>query len=499
MIGISVCDIIFSLGWTLGPLPAPVATQIPGAHGNVASCSLQAFLIQLGLTSFCYNLMLMIYFCLIIRFKVREAVLVKRGIEPVMHAVSILYFGAVAVAGFPLQVYNPGPVGRCWIGVWPVDCLETPGAKCERGERSLFFAFWLVVVPLLIILFLVLFCLITVIVSVWQRYARSRRRTDLSELFGEGSMSFGHIIIQRSRIAEAGPAARETRLHITQCILYGLTITNALLWGCMGTIFAVAGQRLDAIGDDFWVLSLVIIFLSLQPLFNFLIFIRPRYLRKRQEQQSSSSKTAEGVQHPVGSRWRALLDAIGLYNTESSNNPQQSQKCQPRQANISSSAHTQYAVRLRDVEGREDGSPSSSRSDQCDSATDQNVKHNGSTQHTGTSAFPPLTMRDESFSDSSSSSEKESHSKNEANGNVMEEVVTIDEQPRTIPTVDHVKKVDVDETCSPSSSGNSSSLEQSLVHLYARALSPSSRQEGQEENHQDKDNQRSVSFANGNG
>ena len=197
MIAIGVCDILFSLGWTLGPLPVPVATGVPGAHGNTASCTLQAFLIQMGLTSFCYNLMLMIYFCLAVRYKVREDALVKGGIEPAMHAVSILYFGSIAVAGVPLAVYNPGPVGRCWIGVWPMDCLDNASVRCERGEHSLFFAFWFVVVPLLIILLLILVCLIIVIVSVWQRYTRSRRRTELSELFGEVSMSFGDVMNQR--------------------------------------------------------------------------------------------------------------------------------------------------------------------------------------------------------------------------------------------------------------------------------------------------------------
>jgi len=53
MVGISIFDLIFSFGVTLGPLPLPSGTSRPGfpslGRGNTQSCTFQGFLIYLGM------------------------------------------------------------------------------------------------------------------------------------------------------------------------------------------------------------------------------------------------------------------------------------------------------------------------------------------------------------------------------------------------------------------------------------------------------------------
>jgi hypothetical protein len=98
--GISIFDIIFSIGFALGPLPMPHELGFPGAHGNIATCSFQAFLLQVGMASLSYSTMLMIYYVLMVCFNLTESTITKRA-EPLFHAIPIFFHVGTGIAGFP--------------------------------------------------------------------------------------------------------------------------------------------------------------------------------------------------------------------------------------------------------------------------------------------------------------------------------------------------------------------------------------------------------------
>jgi hypothetical protein len=281
LLGISIFDCILSTGFVLGPLP--IRSDFPwiGAHGTIASCSFQAFLLQLGSGSFAYSAMLMFYYVLVIRYSVCEETIASR-IEPVMHLIPIGYYLGTAIAGLFLQVFNPaGP--RCWIAAWPLGCDKDPEVECERrGDHVAWFGLWLLVYPLLGWTCLLVFFLTVVAVTVWRRFTKSRR------------FVFGG---EQSRIRENSSMEKQMRQVITQCFLYAVSFINAMIWSTLRAILNLKGVDDDFFIRNFWLIGMGIFFFPIQGLFSFLIYIRPRYLEIRGH-------------HLEQSRWFALREAV---------------------------------------------------------------------------------------------------------------------------------------------------------------------------------------------
>jgi len=60
-------DVVTGLAWALSTTPVPKDKfWIYGAVGNIATCKIQAFLVQLGFTSIFYNVSLALYYLLVI-------------------------------------------------------------------------------------------------------------------------------------------------------------------------------------------------------------------------------------------------------------------------------------------------------------------------------------------------------------------------------------------------------------------------------------------------
>jgi len=110
----SSMDLIFSIKEFMSTWIIPKETGVWGAKGTTATCTATGFFGQgSGLTSILYNGMLTLFFLLTIRFGWTET-RVQR-IEPILHAVPLAIGWATAIAGLPLDLYNPIGI-NCWIG-----------------------------------------------------------------------------------------------------------------------------------------------------------------------------------------------------------------------------------------------------------------------------------------------------------------------------------------------------------------------------------------------
>jgi hypothetical protein len=285
MMGISISDIIFATGLTLGPLPMPKEMGLQWAHGNTATCTMQGFFLQLGAASIAYSFMLMVYFVLVIRYNMREATIATR-IEPFMHLVPLLFFGGSAFAGLALDVFNPAGV-FCWLGVWPMGCDEEPDVvgECERGGDYIHvFGNWFAVVPYIVLTFGIIMALLIVAFTVVNRYRQGNR------FVFAGSRNNNNNI--------QSPAAKRTQQVIVQCSLYGISFANTLIWTTLvGNVFSWLGKENDVMGKHFWLSAVSLFFFNSQGFFNFIIFIRPRYLRKRKD-------------FPLARPWHAIYMAV---------------------------------------------------------------------------------------------------------------------------------------------------------------------------------------------
>lgn len=293
---LSVTDILSSVGQALGPLPIPESTGYEGARGTTATCTVQGFVQTLGLASIAFGTMLMIYFLLVIRFGLSDGILTRR-VEPFLQSVPTIFSVGVAVAGLVKKVYNPGGPFSCWVSVWPVSCHRIPNVPCTRGgtdgEVAAFFRDYLIVIPLVVWTFLSLGALLVVATTIILRYRSSRR------------FSFSN-----------DNQRRHQREVIVQCILYGLFFANTLIWRTMRTLFDWADRDYYFFGKHYWITFLGVFFFPLQGLFNFIIFVRPRYLSARTQQlQPSSSFSQYGLTDTSTDarkhgRWHAFRQAI---------------------------------------------------------------------------------------------------------------------------------------------------------------------------------------------
>ncbi len=78
LLPMSVFDIIGSIGWAFSTTPIPRGSNCTyGALGNEATCVTQGFMITLGLAVPMYNAMLCIYYLLVVKYNIRDEVIVE--------------------------------------------------------------------------------------------------------------------------------------------------------------------------------------------------------------------------------------------------------------------------------------------------------------------------------------------------------------------------------------------------------------------------------------
>lgn len=273
-------------------LPAAVPSFPGTGHGTIATCTLQGFLIQIGTASFAYSAMLILFYMLVIKFSVQDAT-ISRYFEPLMHAVPILFHTSAAIVGLGMDMYNPrGSI--CWVNGSPPMC-ETEDApfpiECERGSGHQRF-FYLTNMPKLVWTVIILLALLVIVSTVWKKIRESRRfqfRLDASRTTGtmEGPIENPHEV--------------RLRQVTYQALLYGLSFLNVIVWTTAVSLIPMS--KFDVLGKHFWIAALGVFFFPLQGLFNFFIYIRPRYggIRRRLPQKGARFGLKEAIWFPEAS------------------------------------------------------------------------------------------------------------------------------------------------------------------------------------------------------
>ena len=134
LIGISVFDALSSLAYTLVGVMAPTDAGFFQSFGNTTTCQIQAFMIQLGLTSIFYNLALATYFYMVIGHNWKEGQF--RKYLKYLHVVLALVGLALACAAIP---YYGAQFGTCYlvsVSMFALVCAYThPSHLCFLEAR----------------------------------------------------------------------------------------------------------------------------------------------------------------------------------------------------------------------------------------------------------------------------------------------------------------------------------------------------------------------------
>lgn len=229
-------------------------------------------------------------------------------VEPFLLLVPILFHFITAVLGLFLEIYN-NTFSYCFINTYPSLCYLDPEVDCIRGEQYHYvFGMYCSVYPMFIWNGIIIISLLIVALTVTHRYCKSRRfvfRGTANSANSGGGRGIGRSGSGRSINAGAAnnrALQRHTMQVIVQCLLYSFAFLNVTIWSTLATIMEMSGYIRDSLGKDYWMLLFTLFFFPIQGFFNFLIFIRPRYLFLRRENEDSGRWFAlcESVWNPTG-------------------------------------------------------------------------------------------------------------------------------------------------------------------------------------------------------
>jgi hypothetical protein len=177
-------------------------------------------------------------------------------IEGILHGVSILLPMVFSIILLSLDMFNFAGGLRCGVAANPLGCDMFEQLECVRGENARQFQLYFGTVPTYICILLFYLSSLSVYCKIRQTIQRTRRR----------SMTSASADMER----QAG----------IQCILYGLFFANTFVWSAILGALVAAGKFL-VLDKMFAVLLLANIFYPLQGVFNFMVYLRPRYVEVR--------------------------------------------------------------------------------------------------------------------------------------------------------------------------------------------------------------------------
>ena len=291
LLGMSAYDFIFATYSASGNWPAPHDLPWYGTAGNQTTCTVQGFLGQAaGSASIYYSASVAVFFLLTVRYGWRESRIVQstKNLEHVMHGVSHLLGWGSAIAAGRLGLYNASRAGCVMVAV-PLECQETfnarpdgPEPNCERGDNASFYSFCFWFLPTLVVWTL---CVATM----WQIYHAMRGTEQRNRRY-----VFPASTNTMTTTATTTPASQHqrSRLFGVQAIWY------CTLFMLPWTVLAIS-VSLKVFGPRqvyFPLFLMARLCVALQGFFNFVIYIRPRYLRYRQQKQRQQQQQQQQEQ-----------------------------------------------------------------------------------------------------------------------------------------------------------------------------------------------------------
>jgi hypothetical protein len=326
MLGISFFDIMSAVFLLLAPYLLPRSGGRKWANGNDQTCTMLGFFVQLGCAVPFYNMSLNTFFLLTIVFGMNES-RISTCIEPSLHLISILYPLTTAFFGVGFNLYSELELGvSCWIGEFPHGCDDNPNVECTSTMIGWIYSgipfagsfIVLTITNLLIYRKVRLttkqsrrYSIDSVIAhcnSIAQRY--SLKTSNEIPVHSEKKVSFdvcktkslelgsndgGSCVVmpeqkndRMKKIGQKRHGGQTNQSVLTQATLYVLASFSTTLCMSILRIIESEGVKRQDESSIFWLTLLTHVTYPLQGFWNFLIYVRPRYLRWRQREPGLS-------------------------------------------------------------------------------------------------------------------------------------------------------------------------------------------------------------------
>jgi len=297
MVGLSLADITLSVAMSFGTVPSPKGDYaVDFARGDTSTCNVQGFFYLFGAASApLYAITLQLYFLLRIKYDIAKESIVK-NVEPFLHAAPIAYGMVAAIVPLMLGSINPTGWTSCYIVEYPSGCksniseeiaLIKKETRCVRGDkvdprilRWLFFC-----APHIIIF-------ISLCITSWMMYFAMREIELRTATFLPIDPTLRATWIEERRLHEN--SQKIIKRAVSYLTAFALSFMNAMIFGII-TWVGVYNSMFHLF---------VYIFFPLHGLFNLIVFLWPKVIQVREENENLS---------PL----KNIIIAIRTYNRES--------------------------------------------------------------------------------------------------------------------------------------------------------------------------------------
>lgn len=265
LLGMSVFDVLSSVAQGLSVIPNPQITSCSTGIGNLTTCSIQGFFVQIGFAVPCYQAMLSVFYLLTIKYQMNPMIVAEKY-ELIMHAYAIIPCTITASIGAAKNYYfNEG--GVCWIG----DKCKSLGG-CPDGN-TFGQGLWLVLATTAFTALntsITIISLIAIKLSLQKIDTAARRHAFHS--------------MARTRQSRVAFMARES---YNQALLYAGIYFVTYVWGALYIAATMANDRTKIMEQAWWHL-LTGLFQPLMGFWNFLAFVRPMAVAIQRQSNTNS-------------------------------------------------------------------------------------------------------------------------------------------------------------------------------------------------------------------
>lgn len=311
----SFMDILNSIAlwFTTWATPSKFRELVYHASGTETTCSIQSFFVVLGFALPCYNAMLCLHYLCVIKFNMKDEILVKY--EKFMHAFAILVPLGIATLGLCLNLFHPSVHGggTCLLGngcdlsdlllQQQENMNNTTGLQEENQEEctprppQLLSMMRVLLLSLSVITFItitvsmsIIYCFVRSQAKTMKKYHRIQRRGQLTtdpittnnDVVGStndhNSSSF------RNNSWRSGCSSpRKPREQHTEALIQSSLYVAAYM--CTFIIPFTIGMRKEQVSFGLKVLEGM--FYPLQGFWNFICYVRPKFLDFRTKTDKS--------------------------------------------------------------------------------------------------------------------------------------------------------------------------------------------------------------------
>jgi len=311
MVGHSLADIFLSLAISFGTIPSPKGEYAAEfARGNTSTCDAQGFFYLFGGASApVYSLCLQLYFVLRIKYNMPIKKLVK-NVEPFLHAAPIIYGLIAAIVPLSLGSINGTSTNPCYITSYPFGCDDTvpdelklnKGEECTRGVKvnARLLRWTLGGIPCILIF-------ISLCVTTWMMYSAMRELElkKLKHMFLPSAEALRATVLKDRRIHER--SHKILKRAFAYLAAFVISFINILIF----TVITMTVGYYNSI------LHLVVwFFYPLQGLYNLIVFLWPKVMKVREQNESLS--LSQNIIIAMRTYDRASLIAIRTYDCTAS-------------------------------------------------------------------------------------------------------------------------------------------------------------------------------------